>query len=247
MRVDIWSDIACPWCYIGLTRFRRVLAGFEHADAVEVTLHSYQLDPNLPESFAGTEADYLAQRKGMPLGQVGQMFGHVERAAATEGLTLDFAKVAVANSWRAHRLIHAAQGVSPEVAERVKLALFKAHFVDGESIADAAVLTRIAAEAGVPDDQAARAASGSFAPASDDDLDAAVHADLRQAAEYGITGVPFFVLENKYGISGAQPAEVFEQALRQVWDEIHPRSVIQPVGGIPSVQGGPACGPEGCA
>ena len=96
MRIDIWSDIACPWCYIGLTRFDRVLAEFPHADQVSVTLHSFQLDPTLPESYDGTETDYLAKTKRLPEAQVRQMFSHVQAAAATENLTLDFDAIKVA-------------------------------------------------------------------------------------------------------------------------------------------------------
>src|SRR5674476_1387207 len=108
MRIEIWSDIACPWCYIGLTRFDRVLARFPHADQVSVTLHSFQLDPTLPESYDGSESEYLAQTKRLPERQVRQMFSHVEAAAATENLSLDFDTIRVANSRKAHRLLHAA-------------------------------------------------------------------------------------------------------------------------------------------
>ena len=96
MHIDIWSDVACPWCYVGLTRFNRVLAGFEHAAATTVTLHSFQLDPTLPETFRGTEVEYLSRTKGMPQAQVLQMFRTVESAAASEGLVLHFDTVVVA-------------------------------------------------------------------------------------------------------------------------------------------------------
>lgn len=245
MRIDIFSDIACPWCYIGLARFIRVLAGFSHGGEVEVEVHSFQLDPGLPESFDGTETEYLASRKGMPERAVRQMFGHVQDAAASENLTLDFDALKVANSWRAHRLIHAARSVDASTAIAVKLALFRAHFTDGQSISDPAVLLRIAAEHGVPDALARLAAEGPAQRPADggDDLDRAIAADLDQASAYGINGVPFFVLVGRYGLSGAQPAEVFEQALQQVWAEAHPAPVTQ-LAGVP--QGGPACGVDGC-
>src|SRR5450756_1663968 len=151
MRIDIWSDIACPWCYIGLTRFDRVLAGFLHADEVSVTLHSFQLDPTLPESYEGTESEYLAQTKRLPEAQVRQMFTHVEAAAATENLTLDFDTITVANSRKAHRLLHAAQDADPSgrTAWALKTALFSAHFAGGEWISDADTLVRLADEAGL--------------------------------------------------------------------------------------------------
>ena len=156
MRIDIWSDIACPWCHIGLARFERVLESFPHRDQVEVRMRSFQLDPTLPESYEGTETEYLAARKGVSEDVIGQMFGHVAQAAQSEGLPLDFDSVRVANSWRAHRLLHAAEAHDPSGAltRRLERALFEAHFRDGESISDPAVLLRLASELGIPDDVA---------------------------------------------------------------------------------------------
>ncbi|HQA29994.1 MAG TPA: DsbA family oxidoreductase [Propioniciclava tarda] len=223
MRVEIFSDVACPWCYIGLTRFGRVLDAFEHRDDVEVALRSFQLDPTLPERYDGTEADYLAASKGLPENRVRGMFAMVEQAAASEDLTLDFDRLQVANTWRAHRLIHAAADRDASAAWATKLALLQAHFVDGESISDPEVLRRIGIAAGLTEDQAAAAASGSALPTTEGDgLDAEIRADLELAAAYGITGVPFFVFDAKYGVSGAQPAENFAQALAQAWAERDP-------------------------
>jgi predicted DsbA family dithiol-disulfide isomerase len=241
MRIDIWSDIACPWCYIGLTRFDRVLAEFPHADEVSVTLHSFQLDPTLPESYDGTETDYLAKTKRLPEAQVRQVFSHVQSAAATEDLTLDFDTIKVANSRKAHRLLHAAQAADAtgRTAWALKLALFKAHFTDGETISDTDSLVRIAAETGL-DETVAR-------DAIDSDLrDLEVAGDIQEAAAYGISGVPYFVFEEKYGISGAQPAEVFEGALAQVWDELHPEPQKKSLITVPGAADAEACGPEGC-
>lgn len=237
MRVDIWSDVACPWCWIGVTRFERVLAEFAHAEQVDVSLHSYQLDPGLPPHFDGTEAEYLAARKGLPASAMGQIFDRVVDAAASEQLTMNYDVLKVANTRRAHRLLHSAQQAGGDIALVLKQKLFGAHFADGESIWDADMLTRLATESGL-DEQTARAAL------DDESLDQAVQADIDQAAALGISGVPFFVFAEKYGVSGAQPAEVFESALTQVWDELHPSTpTLQPinVGGS-----GDACGPEGC-
>ncbi|MDO5534606.1 MAG: DsbA family oxidoreductase, partial [Propionibacteriaceae bacterium] len=220
MKIDIWSDIACPWCSIGLTRFDRALRDFEHRNGVEVTLHSFQLDPTLPDAYDGTETQYLAQRKGMPEATVREMFTHVSAAAESEGLTMDFDTLKVANSRRAHRLLHAAASVSADVAWRLKMSLFQAHFADGESIADADVLVRLAGEVGM-DAETARAAL------DDEALDAEVARDIETARSLGISGVPFFVLHDKYGISGAQPLEVFAQALNQVWEEVHPKPAFE--------------------
>ena len=241
MRIDIWSDIACPWCYIGLTRFDRVLAEFPHADEVSVTLHSFQLDPTLPESYDGTESQYLAQAKRLPEAQVRQMFSHVEAAAATENLTLDFDTIKVANSRKAHRLLHAAQDADPSgrSAWALKTALFRAHFAGGETISDADTLARLADEVGL-DEAIAREAVDSEV------RDLEVAGDIQEAAAYGISGVPYFVIEEKYGISGAQPAEVFESALAQVWDELHPEPVTKSLLTVPGAADADACGPEGC-
>ena len=244
MKIDIWSDIACPWCYIGLTRFDRALAAFEHRDGVEVTLHSFQLDPTLPDAYDGTETQYLAQRKGLPEASVKEMFGHVSAAAASEGLTMDFDTLQVANSRKAHRLLHAAQQADPtgRLAHDLKLGLFRAHFTDGESVSDADVLVRLATEAGL-DAGAARTAL------DDEGFEARVAADVDAARKLGISGVPFFVLHEKYGISGAQPLAVFTQALAQVWDEAHPEPAFATltIPGLRQDATGPACGPDGCA
>lgn len=247
MHIDIYSDIACPWCYVGLTRFNRVLATFEHADQVSVALHSFQLDPGLPEAYEGTETQYLASRKGLPEATIRQMFSQVEHAAASEDLSLDFDALQVGNSWRAHRLVHAAQKVNAETAIAVKLALFRAHFTDGELITDPNVLRRIAAEHHVPNDLAERAVTGATRrPTGDgDDLDQAIITDLNQATRLGITGVPFFVFIDTYGVSGAQPAEAFAQILEQVWAEAHPAPVVQ-LAGLPAGAPGDSCGVDGC-
>nr|WP_300143996.1 DsbA family oxidoreductase [Propionicimonas sp.] len=212
MRIDVWSDIACPWCYLGLTRLGRALERFEHADQVEVELHSFQLDPTLPESFAGSEAEYLAASKGIDLASVQQMTGQVAAAAAQDGLTLDFDALVVTNSRRAHRLLQHAKTVSAHATWDLELALFRAHFVEGLSVSDPDTLVGLAVAAGLD-------AGGARSALDSPTLDAAVTADVEAAARLGIRGVPFFVLAGKYGVSGAQPAEVFDQALHQVWQE----------------------------
>jgi predicted DsbA family dithiol-disulfide isomerase len=224
-----------------LTRFDRVLAEFPHADEVRVTLHSFQLDPTLPESYDGTESEYLAHAKRLPEAQVRQMFSRVEAAAATEGLSVDVDTIKVANSRRAHRLLHAAQDADPSgrSAWALKIALFRAHFTAGETISDTDTLVRLAGEAGL-DETIVRDAVDSNA------RDLEVAGDIQEAAAYGISGVPFFVFDEKYGVSGAQPAEVFEGALAQVWDELHPEPVKRSLISVPGAAGADACGPEGC-
>ncbi|WP_051297916.1 DsbA family oxidoreductase [Brevibacterium album] len=212
MNIDIWSDIACPWCYIGKRRFERALAAFPHREEVTVTWHSFQLDPSLPAHYDGTEAQYLSTRKGMSEEQVRQMFAHVSEQAAGEGLDYDFDSLVVANSMRGHQLLHLAK--EHGAADAVKEALLSAHFEHGTDIGETEALVRIGLKAGL-DEQAVREelATGSRVPA--------VGADIAEAAALGIRSVPTFVLDMRYAVSGAQPVEVFAQALAQARQASH--------------------------
>lgn len=217
MHIDIWSDIACPWCYLGLTRFAAALARFEHADQVEVRLRSFQLDPSLPESYAGTEVDYLAATKGISADVARRMTAQVAAAAAPDGVAYDFDTVQVANSRRAHRLLHHARRADPSgrVAWHLAFALFGAHFNEAMNIAEPGVLVGLAASQGLDPGPALAAVDSPV-------LDAAVATDIALADSWGIRGVPAFVLAEKYALSGAQPVAAIEAALAQVWAELHP-------------------------
>lgn len=239
MKVEIWSDIACPWCYIGKRRFERALAAFPHRDEVEVQWRSYQLDPTLPDHHDGTELDYLVDRKGMSRAQVSQMFDQVTSIAADEGLRYDFGSVVVANSFAGHELLHLAKARG--VGDEVKEALLSAHFEHGQDIGDREVLVRIGTQAGLDADEIARdLATHTWRDA--------VVADITAANSLGIRGVPFFVLDDKYGVSGAQPTELFTQALEQAWCESHPLVMLQPVATGIAIDAADtvACGPDGC-
>ena len=237
MKVEIWSDVACPWCYIGKRRFERALASFAHRDDVEVHWRSYQLDPTLPDHHDGTELDYLVDRKGMSRSQVSQMFEQVTAIAADEGLDYDFGSVVVANSFSAHELLHLAKAHG--VGDGVKEALLSAHFEHGEDIGDRAVLVRVGTEAGLAAEDVERALD------EHTHLDA-VRSDVADAQRLGIRGVPFFVLDGKYGVSGAQPTELFTQALEQVWREANPLVMVG-VASDPTDAADASCGPDGCA
>lgn len=229
MQIDIWSDIACPWCYIGKRRLETALADHPQRDEIAVTWHSYQLDPSLPEHYDGTEVEYLASRKGMPEEQVKQMFAHVTEQAAGEGLSYDFDSLVVANSARAHELLHLAKDRG--VADEVKEALLSGHFEQGVDIGDVDALTRVGVAAGL-DEGEVRAAL------EDGRYRAAVTSDIDMARQIGVTGVPFVVVDMKYAVSGAQPPEVFREVLDTAWSERTPAVEI--------VQSGEACGPDGC-
>ena len=204
IEIEIWSDVACPWCYIGKHRFLSALAEFEGRDRVTVVWRSYQLSPDTPVGQRRSELDALVESKGMAPEQVRQMFGHVAQTAAEEGLRLDFGTVIAANTFDAHRLIHIASDNRDVVVE----ALFRAHFAEGAVIDDRAVLVDIAARAGL-DADTVRAELESGAGAD------AVRADLDAARALQVSAVPFFVANRRVAVSGAQPKDVFLQLLTQ--------------------------------
>ena len=213
IKIDVWSDIACPWCYIGKRNLENGLAAASADDdspQVEVTFHSFELSPDTPVDFDGGEAEYLATHKGISEDQAGQMLERVTGVAAGAGLEYRFDLLKHTNTVKAHELLHFAkeQGMQTQLAER----LMSAYFTEGRHLGQEDELVALAGEAGLDRDAARDALrSGRFL--------ADVRADQAQAAAYGITGVPFFVIDGKYGVSGAQPAEAFSQIVRQVWAE----------------------------
>lgn len=211
IKIDIWSDIACPWCYIGKRHLEAGLAALgEEAPDVEIEYHSYELSPDTPVDYAGSTVDFLAHRKGLPVAQVEQMLERVTGIAAQAGLAYDFDTVVHTKTLKAHELLHFAkeQGRQLELSER----LFRAYFTEGRHVGRIDELVELATEVGL-DAGAAREALESGRYGAD------VQADIAQAGAYGIQGVPFFVFDGKYGVSGAQPAEVFSQVLTQVAGE----------------------------
>lgn len=222
MKVEIWSDIACPWCYIGRRRLEAALDQFEHGDEVEIIWRSYQLDPSAPKQYAGTMNDMLVEMKGISHAQAQQMHDHVTAIAAEVGLDYRFDIAKAGNSFDAHRLLHfaAKHGLQNEMKERIQ----RAYFTEGQSFSDFDTLVRLAGEVGL-DPQAAREALDSGAYANE------VRADILRARQIGVRGVPFFVLADKYAVSGAQPSELFLQALEQSWAETHPKIEYVSVGG----------------
>ncbi len=208
IKIDIWSDIACPWCYIGKRNLETALASFE--GEVEVEYHSFELSPDTPVDFEGTGVDYLVGRKGISVGQAEQMMSHVTAAAAAVGLDYDLGSVRHTNTRKAHAALHFAKahGRQSELKER----LLRAYFIEGRHIGYDEELAELAAEVGLDRSEALAAIqSGQYSEA--------VQADIDQAHAYGIGGVPFFVLDGRYGLSGAQPAETFLNALERVREE----------------------------
>ncbi|WP_066038592.1 DsbA family oxidoreductase [Herbiconiux solani] len=213
IKIDVWSDVACPWCYIGKRKLENGLAAYatgENALEVEVEYHSFELSPDTPVDFEGTTTSYLAERKGMPVAQVEQMLERVTGIASDVGLDYDFGHVKHTNTVKAHQLIHYAKahGVQLEAKER----LLKAYFVEGRHVGRVEDLADLAAEMGLDRDDVVRSLNA-------DEYLPAVHADQQQAVAYGIQGVPFFVIDGRYGVSGAQEAAAFVQVLEQVGSE----------------------------
>jgi predicted DsbA family dithiol-disulfide isomerase len=208
VRIEIWADVVCPWCYIGKRRLEQAVAGFEHRDEVEIVYRSYELDPFAPEVGTESTVTVLGRKFGADEAGTRAMMARADEVAAGEGLTFAHADAPHARTLTAHRLIHLAraEGRQHEMVEQ----LLAAYFTRGESLGDHDVLRHAATEAGL---DAARVAEVLGSDEYRDD----VMADVAQARAYGSTGVPFFVIDGRFGISGAQPTELFEQALDQAW------------------------------
>ncbi|MGW1951634.1 DsbA family oxidoreductase [Streptomyces sp. NPDC001920] len=234
MRVEIWSDIACPWCYVGKARFDKALAAFPHRDQVEVVHRSFELDPGRAKGDVQPVITMLTKKYGMSAAQAQAGEDNLGAQAAAEGLEYRTQGRDHGSTFDMHRLLHLAkeqgrQDALIQVFYTANFAEERSVFTEGDQR-----LVELAVAAGLDADDARRVLADPDAYAEE------VRADEREAAQLGATGVPFFVLDRTYGVSGAQPAEVFEQALAQAWGERSPLTLID--------QGdADACGPEGCA
>ncbi|GAA1162391.1 DsbA family oxidoreductase [Nocardioides aquiterrae] len=234
MRIEIWSDVVCPWCFVGKRRLESALAEFEHADEVEVVFRSFELDPSAPHHGHELSTGVLARKYGRPEAEMRQMQQQLTDVAAEEGLAFRLFDTVHTNTVDAHRLLHLAlETGGPTLQRELKEALLSAYFERAEDVGDHDVLARVAAGVGLDEARVREVLAGH-------EYADAVEADVAQARAYGATGVPFFVVDRAYGISGAQPAEVFTQVLEQAWAASHP--VLTTVGGDAD-----ACGPDGCA
>ncbi len=209
MQIEIWSDVVCPWCYLGKRRFEQALAGFSHRDDVDVTYRSFELDPAAPAGATMPTIQVLAGKYGMTPEQAESAQREMEQRAAADGLTFRMQNLRSGNTRDAHRLVHLAKinGRQDELVE----ALHRAHFTDQESIFDHESLTRIAVDAGLDPAEVDKVLTT-------DQFDDEVTADEVTASSLGATGVPFFVIDRRYGISGAQPADTIARALEHAWD-----------------------------
>jgi protein disulfide-isomerase len=212
MKVEIWSDIACPFCYIGKKNYEKALEKFADASNIEIEWYSFQLDPTIPmEGNDGVNmTTYLEQRKGMPASQIQDMFGHIGEMGRNVGIVFNFDKAVIANTIHAHRLLQLAKtkGLSNEAEE----ILFKAHFTDGVDIGSLVELKSLGLTIGLEETDLDRVLNS-------DDFSYEVNQDIREGANIGVQGVPFFVFNRRYGISGAQPVDAFLETINKAFSE----------------------------
>ena len=217
MDVEIWSDIACPWCYIGKRRFEAALEQFEHRDDVNVTWRSFELDPDAPPERTGDRAERLAQKYGMTVEQAREAEQRLTGVAAGEGLDFRFDIARSGTTFDAHRLVHLAE--THDLQDAMKERLLQAYFTEGELMSNHDTLVRMAAEVGLEEDEVRELFAG-------ERFVDEVRADERTAGELGISAVPTFVVDRKLGASGAQPPEALLDLLRQGWAKRSPVSEL---------------------
>lgn len=233
LTIEAWSDIACPWCYVGKRRLEAALAEFEHADAVRVEWRAFELDPSAPpvRDESQTYAQRLARKYGTSEREAEGMIDRMVDTAKGDGLALDFTRIRPGNTFLAHRLLHLAK--ERGIQDRVKERMLRGYLSEGEAIGLPEVALRLAVDGGLDADEAT-------AVVHTDQYETDVRADQQEARQLGISGVPFFLLGRRYAVSGAQPAALLEQALARTWDEL-PRPYV----GDGEAEG-PVCGPDGC-
>lgn len=211
MQVEIWSDVVCPWCAIGRARFTKAVDGFAHRDAIEIVYRAFELDPNAPPAREGTMAEHLAAKYGLDVAEAERMNDHMVEVAATDGLQFRFDRARPGNTFDAHRLLCMAleRGRQAELLD----ALFVGYFRDGLAVSDRDELAEAAVGVGLDATEVADLLAG-------DRHAETVRADELRAHQLGVTGVPFFLIEGRYAIPGAQPTERFTQGLERAWSKL---------------------------
>ncbi|GER82887.1 DSBA oxidoreductase [Thermogemmatispora aurantia] len=210
MEIEIWSDLVCPWCYIGKRRLEKALAGFPQRERIRLAWRSFQLDPQAPHEARESVSAMLARKYGVSLAEAEAMNARVSALAAQEGLTFHLEQARYGNTFDAHRLLHlaAAHDLTQALAER----FFRAYFSEGAALSEPETLRRLAGEVGLPAEEIELVLhSSAYAEA--------VHEDERRAQELGVQGVPFFLFAGRYAVSGAQPVSLLRQVLERAWRE----------------------------
>lgn len=235
LTIDVWSDIACPWCYVGKRRLEAALARFPFRDQVRITWHSFELDPSAPPVRDASQSytQRLAAKYGTGAAQAQGMIDRMVQTAALDGITMDFSHIKSGNTFHAHRLLHLAKarGLQHELAER----FMRGYLSEGIAIGEPEQLLRMAVDVGLDADEVSGVLGGDL-------YEREVRQDQRDARELGVSGVPFFLLGRRYAVSGAQPADLLLEALTKTWEEL-PEPIVT-LGG--DTAEGAVCGPEGC-
>lgn len=213
MKIEIWSDFACPFCYIGKARFEQALNQFENKDQVEVVYKAYQLNPYAPKEMKGSAAESFAQGHSMSVSDAKQRFKMFADNAKTVGLTYNYDIIQMTNTFDAHRLAKWANTLGLE--DKLTSRLMKAYFTDGKNLSNLDTLAELAEEIGLNKEEAKKVLTAN-------EFKDQVNAEITEARQVGVQGVPFFVINRKYGVSGAQATEYFLQALRQIYKEEQP-------------------------
>ncbi|HLI23491.1 MAG TPA: DsbA family oxidoreductase [Acidimicrobiales bacterium] len=229
MRVDVWSDVVCPWCAIGRAHLGTALSQFEHGAEVTVRWRSFELDPSAPRRRPGEYAALLAAKYGTDRATAQAMIDRMADRAAAAGLEFHLERAQPGNTFDAHRILHLAADAG--IADAVGSRLFAAYLAEGEAIGERSVLARLAASSGLDADAVG-------AVLETDRYADAVRADEREAGELGVSGVPFFLVDGRFAVAGAQPPEIIADTLRRAWTR---RQMVTVAGD------GPACGPGGCS
>lgn len=231
LSIDVWSDIACPWCFVGKKRLETALAQFPNASNVRVTWHSFELDPGAKAQRDPdiSSAAHLAKKYGKTFHEAEMMLQRMTEVGAAEGIEFRFDRVRGGNTFDAHRLLHHAQRHNVQTAMKERLLV--AYFGEGKSLSDRGTLASLAAEVGLDQEAVSEMLAS-------DQYTTEVRQDENNARQLGISGVPFFVIGSRYGVSGAQPADALLQVIRKAWDETAPAI---------DAASGEVCGPESCA
>jgi protein disulfide-isomerase len=220
MKIEIWSDVMCPFCYIGKRHFEEALSKFSDKEHIDIEWKSFQLDPTMPDVVEESQEDYLVKRKGMSRDQIQGMLQNVTAMGKEAGLDFNFDQSIMVNSQKAHQLIQFAKskGLGNEIEER----LFQAYFTEGKNVADETTLTELGKEIGLDENELQVAFN-------DDKYLYQMKQDIQEAQNIGVRGVPFFVFDRKYGVSGAQPTEAFLETLNKSfgeWREKNPKTIL---------------------
>lgn len=210
MKIEIWSDVMCPFCYIGKKNFENALDELPFKDKIDVEWKSFQLDPSLETGVSTTTAEYFRDKKGFPEAQAKQMTAQVTEMGKSVGIDFNFENAIITNTFPAHKLIHLAK--KKNLGAEMEEELFKAHFLDGKNIGDEKILINLGENLGLKSEDITEALSNQ-------EIDLEVKHEIIEASQLGISGVPFFVIDQKYGVSGAQPVETFKEAITQAYNE----------------------------